>query len=193
MTAIRKKSGEVIFSYDHPDIKYTLERAVSCNKDLWGANLARADLAGAYMTKGQFIGADFEGAELGGADLSRSCLKCANFNGANLKGANLREACLGWGSFSGADLSGADLSGADLSSTDFSAADLTEVIFESEVQTLEYIEIRPWSILKAKSSVIVGWHHLSREEWAIFDETEIDEMEDGILDFWRKYKEIILS
>ena len=87
-----------------------LSRAYLSGADLSGANLPRAYLSGADLSGANLSGADLSGAYLSGADLS-----VANLSGANLSGANL----------SGADLSGADLSGANLSGANLSGANLS--------------------------------------------------------------------
>ena len=69
-----------------------------------GANLARANLAGAYLP-----GACLDGANLTGAYLTGACL-----DGANLTGANLARANLDGASLAGAYLAGASLTGANL-------------------------------------------------------------------------------
>lgn len=67
--------------------------------DLWGANLARANLRGANLRE-----ADLRGANLTGANLREANLARADLAGANLWGANLTRANL-----AGADLRGANL------------------------------------------------------------------------------------
>ena len=64
------------------------------------------------------------GADLRYADLGRANLSGADLSRADLSGADLRYADLGRANLSGADLSRADLSGADLRYADLSGADL---------------------------------------------------------------------
>ena len=82
-------------------------RTISPN--LSGADLARADLRGAYL-----LGADLRRAILSGANLARAKLGQANFDGADLTTANLSKANLAWASLQRAVLVGTDLTGADL-------------------------------------------------------------------------------
>src|SRR3990167_10775436 len=72
-------NGSVLFEYESNDntIKQTLEKAVSKNANLGGANLRNADLWDA---------------DLRGADLRNADLWDADLRGANLGGANLRNA-----------------------------------------------------------------------------------------------------
>jgi hypothetical protein len=83
------------------------------------ADLARADLADAYLAR-----ADLAGADLAGANLARADLAGAYLAGANLADANLARAYLAGADLAGADLAGADLAGADLAVADLAGADL---------------------------------------------------------------------
>ena len=114
--------------------------------DLFGANLAGAqlpyaDLGGALLTDADLriallAGARLDKAILNDADLTEAFLNIAYLRSANLKGADLTEADLSYANLgdtylhranlSGADLTGADLTDADLTSADLSGADLTE-------------------------------------------------------------------
>ncbi len=69
----------------------------AAERNLQGANYARADLR-----SGDLTGANLAGADLRGADLSNADLAGADLTGANLTGAN----------FTGANIAGANLSGA---------------------------------------------------------------------------------
>ncbi|MEQ8767135.1 MAG: toll/interleukin-1 receptor domain-containing protein [Planctomycetota bacterium] len=108
----------------------------------WLPDLASAELSGAYLARGDFVGAGFEGAnfaraQLGYADLREAHLKGANFVqaqlvGANLAGADLRDADLRGSTLDEANLSGARLSGVNLSEarvgrTLFTGVDLSAV------------------------------------------------------------------
>ena len=96
------------------------ERADLSRANLFGANLSRADLSRANL-----FGANLSRANLFGANLSRADLSRANLFGANLFGANLSRADLSGANLFGADLSRANLSGADLSGADLSRANLS--------------------------------------------------------------------
>ena len=91
-----------------------LSRADLSRADLSGANLSRANLSGANLYGADLSRADLSGANLSGADLCRADLCGANLSGANLSGANLSGANLYGANLSGANLYGANLSGANL-------------------------------------------------------------------------------
>lgn len=92
------------------EVNTLLETRACPGCDLQGAELVRAELAGANLE-----GADLTGARLYLADLA----------GANLKNCNLSKALLG-----GADLAGADLRGANLTGAQFDGAYTVGAIFE---------------------------------------------------------------
>ena len=111
--------------------------------DLYGANLAnadlaRADLAGADLTRAILVGADLAradltrailfGADLQGTDLTRAGLARANLVGAILVGANLYGANLVRANLYGANLAHADLRHAILIRANLTNADLRDAI-----------------------------------------------------------------
>ncbi len=66
---------------------------------LWslaGADLAHANLEGAYLRGADLFGANLSDANLHGADLYGANLRCASVRGADLRGANLQgvEVCV---------------------------------------------------------------------------------------------------
>ena len=111
---IKKINGDLIFSYEHENntVKKTLEKAISSDVNLSGADLRGADLRGTNLRDANLIGTN---------------LRDANLSGANLIGADLSDANLIGANFIGADLSDADLIGANLSDVNLSGADLRGV------------------------------------------------------------------
>ena len=108
--------------------------------DLGGANLAWANLGGAYFSDANLSNADLRGVNFGGANLSRANLSEAYLSGVNLGGAflggvnlsraNLSEAYLGKASLRGANLDGASLVRANLERANLDGVDLVEVNLE---------------------------------------------------------------
>ena len=88
-----------------------LEAGKAMLKQLWAADLRKANLSGAHLEKANLTNAHLEG---------------ANLQGARLKGANLWSAHLG-----GADLSNADVKNADLRNANLVGANLTGVVLAS--------------------------------------------------------------
>jgi hypothetical protein len=85
--------------------------------DLSGANLAEAELMGAFLPDAKFTAANLRGANLSTAYLIRT-----DFVGADLTDALLRRSTIGDTDFSDADLSGADLTHAHWSSAEIDGA-----------------------------------------------------------------------
>src|SRR3990167_5169723 len=82
-------NGSVLFEYESNDntIKQTLEKAVSKNANLGGANLRNADLWDADLRGANLRSADLRDADLRGANLGGANLRNADLWGANLRGA----------------------------------------------------------------------------------------------------------
>jgi uncharacterized protein YjbI with pentapeptide repeats len=107
-------------------------RSLSPYAYLAGADLYRADLAGADLHYTILYGAVLARADLSGANLSGAILYGANFYSAKLNGTDLTGADLSGATLDRADLIGADLIGANfyaawLDSANFSHADLSNV------------------------------------------------------------------
>ena len=104
--------------------------------ELAGANLSRARLEGADLREANLVGAILDGADLsraklngaglGGAYLSHAVLEWALLTGARMSGANLCSADAAGARLDRTDLSHADLSGADLTRANLTGADLRE-------------------------------------------------------------------
>src|SRR3990167_9470965 len=125
-------NGSVLFEYESNDntIKQTLEKAVSKNANLGGANLRNADL----------WDADLRGADLRNADLWNADLRGANLGGANLRNADLWDADLRGANLGGANLRNADLWGANLRGAKNISSDQTDYWWHIHHETLyEYL------------------------------------------------------
>jgi uncharacterized protein YjbI with pentapeptide repeats len=106
-----------------------LKKVLELHRKWWNSETGgeRADLAGANLSGAYLSGANLSRADLSGANLSGANLSGANLFGANLFGANLSRANLSGANLSRADLSGANLSRADLSGANLSRANLSGV------------------------------------------------------------------
>ncbi|QCQ62855.1 pentapeptide [Rheinheimera phage vB_RspM_Barba23A] len=135
----------------------------------------RADLRGANLSGANLKGADLRGANLRGADLWTAYLRGANLRGANLRGANLSGANL-----RGADLSGADLSGANLRST---------IGNQGQIIT---IQTDVWQIVYTSDVMQIGCQRHSINDWLVFSDDHISKMDSKALEFWKKWKPILV-
>lgn len=101
--------------------------------------------------------------EEGGA---RADLSCANLSGANLRGSNLRRA---------------DLRGADLS------------LAIGEMKSLRSMQIEKYMISYTDKILNIGCKSYTIEEWKNFNDETISRMDSGALEWWKKWKPIIMQ
>jgi hypothetical protein len=103
---------------------------------------------------------------------------------ANLREANLRGADLRW-----ADLSGADLRWADLREADLRWADLSGAI--GNMLQVRSMQIEAYSISWTDDILNIGCKSYLIDEWRNFSDEEISKMDEGALEWWCKWKDII--
>ncbi len=122
-------TGAVMFecelSSEIADKEYSLQLGFAVKSAIRArANLAYADLAGAYLAHANLAGANLARADLAGADLAYADLTRADLAGADLAYADLARANLAGAYLAGADLARANLAGANLARADLAGADL---------------------------------------------------------------------
>jgi len=114
----RKKYSDI-----RPDLQgANLRKADLAGADLRDSNLSGVFLQGADLYKANLSGAALKGAKLGQADLSRATLIDADLTNADLERADLSSADLSGATLAKANLAGASLVGATLEGTDLSTA-----------------------------------------------------------------------
>jgi len=187
-------------------------RADLKNTNLEEANLSFANLEEANLEGANLIGANLKSANLGGASLEEANLSCANLEGASLSCANLKGASLSFANLEEANLicanlEGASLSYASLSFTNLICANLEEANLRGanliranlrgvvgnnkEVKTLHLGKYHTTILVGVK--VHIGCREHSIEEWENFTDEEIENMDDGALEWWKDWKEIIMK
>src|SRR5574343_469037 len=114
---------------------------------------------------------------LRGAELRFANLEGANLTGTNLYGAELRYA----------NLEGANLTGANLSLADLSFANLHNVTGINVIHGLK------WDVLISYNRLKIGCQEHSHDEWKSFSDEDISEMHDEALQFWTKYKIMLIA
>ena len=170
--------AKVLFECEADSLKIAVELAVKQK-----ANLSRADLSWANLSRADLSGADLRGADLRGADLSG-----ADLSGADLRGADLSRADLSWANLSWANLSWANLSRADLSWANLSGANRSgEKLDKSPLM----IQGMKWDILITKQQIYIGCQQHKAEEWFKFKDSEIEEMHNDALVWWKANKKLI--
>ena len=187
ISILNRFSAGVIFEDDieNNTVKLTLELALKSGADLRDANLYGADLHGA----------DLRGANLHGANLYDANLYGANLHDANLHGADLRSVNLRGANLRGADLYGANLYSASLRSADLHGANLYGVDLDGEKLTRTPLQLNnlKWFVLISDSYLKIGCQRHLISDWDKFDDSEIEKMALGALDFWKKWKNPILT
>ena len=133
------------------------------------------------------VRAELNGADLRSADLRGADLRSADLRGADLIGADLRGADL-----IGADLSYADLRGANLRGADLRGANLGNATGNNqEVKSLQLGKYYITILVGIK--IHIGCQNHTIEQWEKFTDEEISDMDDGALEWWREWKEVILK
>ena len=131
--------------------------------------------------------ANLEGANLKYADLIGANLRYADLIGADLIGADLRDADL-----RGADLSYANLRGTDLSDASLSGTNLGYAIGNNkEIKTLQLGKYLTTILVGIK--IHIGCQNHTVEQWEKFTDKEISTMDNGALEWWKEWKEVILK
>ena len=161
-----------------------LRGANLCCTDLSGANLRDANLCYTDLSDANLCDANLRYTDLSGANLCYTDLRGANLCYTDLSGANLRGANL-----SGANLRGANLRGANLCCTDLSGANLWNTV--GNMVDLHSMQIEKYSICFGFGVMQIGCQRHDIDEWREFDDETISEMEQGALDWWKKWKDFI--
>ena len=110
---------------------------------------------------------------------------------ADLTDANLTDAIL-----TGATLSGADLTGADLTDANLYGADLTDAILTNLLGNMKHIktlQTDKYLVSYTTRVLQIGCKKHSIEEWKNFDDETITKMDRGALEWWAKWKPIIMQ
>ena len=115
------------------------------------------------------------------ADLYGADLADVDLTGANLTGANL----------TGADLYGADLYGADLTDVDLTGANLTNLL--GNMKHIKTLQTDKYLVSYTTRVLQIGCKNHSIEEWKNFDDETISKMDSGALEWWAKWKPIIIQ
>ena len=195
-------SASVIFEHtvENNTLKLTLELALKSGADLYGANLRGANLRGANLRGADLRDADLRdanlySADLYGANLYDADLYDADLRGADLRDADLRDADLRDADLYGANLRGANLRGADLRGADLYSADLYGANLRGEILTKTPLQLNnlKWFVLISDSYLRIGCQRHLIADWEKFKDSEIEKMDSGALNFWKKWKNSILA
>ena len=98
-----------------------------------------------------------------------------NLSGANLRNANLRNADLSYANLSDANLRNADL----------------RFLRSANGKELACINAGKYQVVLSKEKIAIGCKFFTVEEWKEFDDDKISKMDDGSLEWWRQWKELV--
>ena len=104
----------------------------------------------------------------------------ANLSSADLSSADLRYA----------DLSYTNLSSADLSSADLSYANL-RFLQSANGKELACMNAGKYQVVLSKERIAIGCKLFTVGEWKEFNDATISMMDDGALEWWRKWKDLV--
>ena len=126
------------------------------------------------------------------ANLSSDNLSSDNLSSANLSSANLSSANLSSANLSSANLSSANLSSDNLSSDNLSSDNL-RFISSADGSVLACINAGKYQVVAASDRVAIGCQMHSVEDWFNFDDDKISRMDDGALEWWKQWKELVFA
>ena len=173
------------------------KRANLRNADLRCANLRNVDLRGADLRNADLRCADLRGADLRNAVLRNATLRNADLRFADLRGADLRDANLQEADLRNATLRDANLQGADLSYANLRDADLRGAVLRyihlratiGNMREVKSLQFEDHPITYTASDLQIGCERHPIKRWWAMDDSTIDDMDYGALDWWRKWKE----
>jgi len=100
----------------------------------------------------------------------RADLSCANLSYADLRNANLRNA----------NLRNANLSYANL-----------RFLHSANGKELACMNAGKYQVVLSKEKIAIGCKFFTVEEWKEFDDDKISKMDDGSLEWWKQWKELV--
>jgi len=121
----------------------------------------------------------------------RADLRDADLRGANLRGADLRDANLRGANLCDANLCDADLRGANLRDADLRDADLRGL--NGNLRHVKSIQTETYYITYTSKVIQIGCQRHTIEEWKNFNDETIREMDSKALDWWKKWKPILMQ
>ena len=117
-------------------------------------------------------------------------INAPNLRGANLRDANLRSANLCDANLCGANLRGANLCGADLFDADLRGADLSGEKLKSNPIFIYGLN---WQIVVTNEYLTIGCQRHLITDWREFNDTQIRDMHENALSFWKTYKPMLMQ
>lgn len=184
--------------------------------DLTGANMRGVDLSRARFNRSIMRHADLSDSNLTQAtminvDLTDSYMSCCNLTEARmtrakLKNATMRHCTMIDTILRAVDLADADLHGSTLVGVDFSHSNLRDVWLESATMLncelrevigngveIKTFQTESYMVNFTKHDIQIGCKRFTVEEWTNFTDHEISQLDTGALDWWKQWKDVVLS
>lgn len=149
-------------------------RAHLAGDNIGGANLEGAILRVANIRSANLAGANLERANLEYAHLEETILLRADLEYANLEEAILVRANLEYANLAGANLERANLMGAI-----------------GNMKNVKSMQIEKYSIAYTSSVLQINCQKHKINTWFEFSDDEIKAMDNGALEWWKKWKDVI--
>lgn len=149
--------------------------------DLRGTNLSGANLHGTNLSNVDLSNSNLSGANLSNTDLSNTDLSNVDLSDANISDADLR----------GANLNNADLNGANLYNTNLYNTNLRGI--KGNLYHVKSLQIEKYNIAYTSNVIQIECKRYTIEEWKTFSDKEIRAMDNGALEWWGKWKHIIMQ
>ena len=167
-------------TYTEKELKEILEKHKRWLYDQDGIK-ERANLRDANLRDANLCDANLRGADLRGADLRGANLRGADLRGADLRGANLR----------GADLRDANLCDANLCDANLCDANLWGL--NGNLRHVKSLQTETYYIAYTSKVIQIGCERHTIEEWKNFDDETIRKMDSRALEWWKKWKPILMQ
>jgi hypothetical protein len=139
-----------------------------------------------FQTIGGWL--DLSGCDLTGITLPTSIGGSLNLSGCDLTGITLPTSIGRLLDLSGCDLTGITLPTSIGGSLNLSWCDLTGITLPTSIGGSLYMHKKPWDVSIDKERMTIGCKSFSHVEWAEFSDSEISEMEQRALAFWKENK-----
>lgn len=147
-----------------------------------------------FYSKGQK--ADFTGQDVSGLDFSNRNLFLAKFKNGNCAGANFTKAYCVNAYFKGSNCKAANFEGSNCKGVNFKGSNCKGVNFKGgdfwgavgNDKQIKSPQIGLYWIAYTKDILQIGCKKYTFKEWLSFGDSEIDNMADGALKWWKKNK-----
>lgn len=140
--------------------------------------------------------ADLSDVDLSWMDLSGKVLRRAKLSHAKLIGTNLTDTDLTSAYLTDADLSNANLSWTTLSFSYLDGANLQGVRIMNTTgngKQVRTMQLNKYYVVVAGDELAIGCEQHKVNEWAAFTDSEIELMDVGAVEWWKKHKELVLA